>query len=56
LDNAEENLQTLLSMLGSDASAVFALDPVEECCEFTAALRALGKANSDEEEAALRRL
>lgn len=56
LDNAKENLQTFLAGLGKDAPAVYALDPEEDCSDFTVALRALVKANSSEEEAALRRL
>ncbi|MBO7327362.1 MAG: 50S ribosome-binding GTPase, partial [Lentisphaeria bacterium] len=56
LDNAKENLQTFLAGLGKDAPAVYALDPEEDCSDFTMALRALVKANSSEEEAALRRL
>jgi ribosome-interacting GTPase 1 len=56
IDGAAENLDKLKNELGPDAPPVFALDPEINCMEFENALRALVKANSDPEEAALRRL
>lgn len=53
---AAENLTRLQEKLGKDAPALFALQPDGDCSEFLDALRALVKANSSEEEAALRRL
>ena len=56
VDGAAENLTRLQEKLGKDAPALFALQPDGDCSEFLDALRALVKANSSEEEAALRRL
>ena len=56
IDGAAENLAALKAELGSDAPEVFALEPDGDCTAFLDALRALVKANSSEEEAALRRL
>jgi hypothetical protein len=49
-------LAALKAELGSDAPPVYALEPEGDCSEFLDALRALVKANSSEEEAALRHL
>lgn len=56
VDGAAENLTRLQEKLGMNAPALFALQPDGDCSEFLDALRALVKANSSEEEAALRRL
>ncbi len=56
IDGAAENLAALKAELGSDAPPVYALEPDGDCSEFLDALRALVKANSSEEEAALRHL
>ncbi|MBE6357126.1 MAG: GTPase ObgE [Lentisphaerae bacterium] len=56
IEGAEDNLKKLKAELGNNAPPVFALDPEVDCMEFEKALRALVKANSDPEEAAIRRL
>lgn len=56
IETAGENLRCLQTELGNGAPEIFPLEPDGDCSAFLNALRALVKANSNEEEAALRRL